>query len=251
MRSLRWTVFVLVIGLPSIVDAQMFSYGGANRRSVQSLSFVSYLIDFEYNGDGDPENRLDFSDAAYGVAYNRSSFAASIVWGQGNRTSSEIGGDLNVVDASVAFWGNIIRTSPGGASQFGVPFVVYSGYRSVDPALSTSPNNGFTYSSLGIGTGATFHSELSSRFWLDVRAWPVFSMSFRSFEGFAGSSFLVDTDAQLHVVDLFGSMGLSIGYGFRYQTWNNNESGLPGGLIRADEFDYKSSQHMVRAGINW
>lgn len=237
--------------LPTVSQAQMFSYGGNVRRSVQALSFVTYFIDFEYNGQGNPELRLDFSDAAYGVMYNRPSFAAAIVWGQASREPGTIGTDLNIVDATATFWGNILRTGRGGSTQFGVPIVIYSGYRSVDPALSTSPNDGFSYSNLGIGTGATFHSELSPKFWLDIRAWPVISMSFRSFQGFAGSSFLVDTDAQLHVVDLFSTVGLSVGYGYRYQTWNNDESGLPGGIIRADQFDYKSSQHMVRAGLNW
>ena len=251
VRKMFPALLILVFGLPSFLQAQMFSYGGTSRRSIQSLSFVTYFIDFEYNGQGSPENRLDFSDAAYGVMYNRPSFSAAVVWGQAKREAGTVGGDLNIVDANLTFWGNIYRTKSGGASHFGIPIVIYSGYRSVDPALSTSPNNGFTYTNLGIGGGATFHSEVSSHFWIDVRAWPVISMSFRSFEGFSGSSFLVDTDAQIHVVDLLGSMGLSVGYGVRYQTWNNNESSLPGSLIRADEFDYKSSQHMVRAGINW
>jgi hypothetical protein len=229
----------------------MFSYGGTDRRSVQSLSFVTYFINFDYNGDADPENRLDFSDAAYGVMYNRPSFSAAVVWGSASRTEGEIAGDLNVVDATVTFWGNIFRTSPGGSSYLALPIVIHSGYRSVDPTLSSTTNDSFSYSSLGIGGGLSFHAEPSSRFWLDVRLWPVISMSFRSFEGFAGSTFLVDSDAQLHVVDLFGSIGLSVGYGFRYQTWNNDETGLPGGFLRADQFDYKSSQHMARIGINW
>ena len=77
------------------------------------------------------------------------------------------------------------------------------------------------------------------------------AMSFRSFQGFAGSSFLVDSDAQLNVVDALGSIGLSLAYGFRYQTWNNGDSGLPGAVIREDQYDYKSSQHMLKVGINW
>jgi hypothetical protein len=250
-RTLLGAVVLIVIWFPSLAQAQMFSYGGSMRRSVQALSFVTYFIDFRYNGQREPDVRLDFSDAAYGVMYNRPSFSAAIVWGKASREPGTIGTDLNIVDGNLTFWGNIVRSGKGGSSQFGIPIVIYSGYRSVDPSLSTAPNDGFNYSSLGIGAGATFHSELSSRFWIDVRAWPVISMTFRSFEGFAGSSFVVDTDAQLHVVDLFNTVGLSLGYGFRYQTWNNNESGLPGGIIRADQFDYKSSQHMVRAGINW
>jgi hypothetical protein len=241
----------LLFGLPSVVQAQMFSYGGTVRRSVQTLSFVTHFIDFEYNGRGDPVQTLDFSEPAYGVMYNRPSFAGAIVWGSSSREPGAEGGNLNIVDATATFWGNVIRSNPGGSSQFGIPIVIHSGYRSVNPVLSSSPNDQFAYSSLGMGAGATFHSELASRFWFDIRVWPIMSMSFRSFEGFAGSTFLVDSDAQFHVIDLFGSMGLSVGYGYRYQVWNNKESGLPGGIIRADQFDYKSSQHMVRAGISW
>ncbi len=229
----------------------MFSYGGSERRSVQALSFVAYFIDFEYNGRSEPDVRLDFSGPAYGVMYNRASFSAAIVWGNSSREPGTIGTELNIVDASLTFRGNILQWGRGGSSQFGIPIVIFSGYRSVDPSLSTAPNDEFNYSSLGIGTGATFHSELSSHFWIDIRAWPVISMSFRSFEGFAGSTFLVDTDAQLHVVDLFNTVGLSVGYGFRYQAWDNKDSGISGGIIGEDQFDYKSSQHMVRVGINW
>jgi len=250
-KTILAAVVLVFVWFPSPAQAQMFSYGGSARRSVQALSFVAYFIDFEYTGQREPDVRLDFSDVAYGLMYNRPSFSAAIVWGTSSREPGTAGTKLNIVDASLTFWGNVIRSGRDGSSQFGIPIVVFSGYRTVDPSLSTVPNDGFNYSSLGIGAGATFHSELSSRFWIDVRAWPVISMSFRSFEGFAGSMFLVDTDAQLNVVDLFNTVGLSIGYGFRYQSWNNNESGLPGGILRADQFDYKSAQHMVRAGINW
>jgi hypothetical protein len=235
--------------LPIVVQAQMFSYGGTMRRSVQALSFTTYFINFEYDGRGDPVNRLDFSDRAYGVMYNRPNFAAAIVWGSPDAEFSE--GSLNLVDAVVTFWGNIYRTAPAEASQLSIPIVIHSGYRSVDPPFSTSPNDGFNYTSLGIGGGLSLHSEISGHFWIDVRAWPVMSLTFRSFEGFAGSSFLVDTDAQVHVIDVFGSVGISVGYGFRYQDWNNDETGLPGGGLREDQFDYKSSQHMLRAGINF
>jgi hypothetical protein len=227
----------------------MFTYGGTERRSVQALSFVTYFMDFEYTGEADPEARLDFSDAAYGVMYSRPSFAAAIVWGKAE--AGEGVGDLNVVDATATFWGNLVGSRPDASIRLGFPIVIHSGYRSVDPAFSSTTNRSFSYSSLGIGGGLTLASQISSHLWLDLRAWPVISMSFRSFEGFAGSTFLVDSDAQLHVVDLFGSAGLSLGYGFRYQSWNNDETGLPGGFLREDQFDYKGTQHMIRVGINW
>lgn len=246
--ALRSAVLASVV-VPSFAQAQMFSYGGTMRRPVQALSFVTYFVDFEYNGEAEPENLLDFSDPAYGVMYNRPSFAASIVWGKPARVGGE--GSNSLVDATVTLWGTLYRSRGSSAQQFGIPIVIHSGFRSVDPEFSTSTNDRFNYTNLGIGAGAAFHSELASKIWLELRAWPVIAMTFRSFEGFAGSSFLVDTDAQLHLVELFGSVGLSLGYGFRFQDWNNDETGLPGGVLRADQFDYKSSQHMLRAGVNF
>ena len=229
----------------------MFSYGGTERRSVQSLSFTTYFVDFDYNGSGDPVNRLDFSAPAYGIVFSRPSFAAAVVWATPDRNETLGGGSLNFVDATVSFWGNIFGRRAGENTIVGIPIVVHSGFRSVEPPFSTSPNDGFSYTTLGLGGGLSVHSEITSRFWFDLRAWPAYSMTFRSFEGFAGGSFLVDSDVQVHLVDLFGSMGISLAYGYRYQTWNNNETGLPGGIARADQFDYKSGQHMLKAGINW
>ena len=70
------------MAVPLVANAQMFSYGGTERRSVQSFSFTTYLIDFSYNGQGQPDVPLDFSDPAYGVMYNRPSFCRGDRLGQ-------------------------------------------------------------------------------------------------------------------------------------------------------------------------
>ncbi len=252
-RHAKFFLLMLLVAIifPGISAAQMFSYGGTERRSVQSLSFLTYFIDFEYNGSGDPNSRLDFSEPAYGVTYNRPGFSAAVVWGSSEREPGTAAGNLNIVDASVTFWGNIIRSRSGSEMQFGVPIVIYSGYRSVDPSLSASPNDAFSYSVLGIGTGATFSTQIGSKLWIDLRAWPVIAMSFRSFQGFSGSSWLVDSDAQINIVDFLGTFGLNFGYGYQWQVWNNDESNLVTGPIGREQFDYKSGQHMLRVGINW
>lgn len=253
-RILGGLVLTLLVSVQTY--AQMFSYGGSEHRAVQSLAFTTQFIDFAYDGSGSPTNRLDFNGPAYGVSYNRPNFSATIVWGSNPRSVSQIednpvfiNDDISLIDATLQFWGNIFRLGQG-SSRFSFPIVIHSGYRSVSGSLSTGPNDSFSYSLLGIGGGLAFASEPAGKIHIEARAWPVINMAFRSFQGFSGSSFLVDSDILVNIPDIFGSIGLGLGYGYRYQDWNTDDSSLINGFSR-DTFDYKSNQHMVRIGISW
>jgi hypothetical protein len=235
--------------LCSPAKGQMFSYGGYEGRATQALSLTTYLIDFEYDGDADPARRLDWDGEAYGLSFTRRNFAASVVFGSAKSTADVVEDNLQLVDATLTVWGEIVR-SRGSDIGVGVPIVIHSGFRSVDGDFVNDIDESFSYTTLGIGTGVTVVAEPARSVEIQAHAWPAISMAFRSFEGFAGSSTLLDSDLQVHFMNLSGRYGLSLGYGFRWQKWNTNESGLVE-TVNDDLFDYKSAQHMLRLGINW
>lgn len=232
-------------------NGQMFSYGGLERRSTQSLSATAYKIDFTYDGapaDGGL-NRLDLDGWAYGLTFDRRNFSAAIVFGSARSPFETVSGNLHLVDASLSGWGEIVRTG-GSTAGVGLPIVIHSGFRNVDGDFTSNQAEAFSYTMLGLGTGLTFEAEPSPSVNIQAHAWPVIGMVFRSFEGFAGSSTLIDSDVQVHLMNLFGRYGISVGYGYRWQKWNTNDVVLTTNVER-DVFDYKSKQHMLRLGLNW
>ena len=248
---IRRTFFavLLTIFCADLSIAQMFSYGGLEGRATQSLSFTTFLIDFQYDGSGMPDRLLDWDGEAYGFSFNRRNFAATVVIGSAESSTGIVDDKLKLVDATITGWGEIVR-SKGSTTTIGLPIAIHSGFRSVDGDFVDAIDESFSYTVLGLGTGVSFEIEPSRTVSIQGRAWPMIGMAFRSFEGFAGSATLLDADLQFHFMRLFGKYGLSTGYGFRWQKWNTNESGLVRN-VDDDLFDYKSNQHMLRLGLNW
>jgi len=243
------TTLFFVTALTGTVAAQMFSYGGFESRATQSLSVTTHLIDFKYDGSSDFDTRLDWNGTAYGVAFNRRNFAVSIVFGSAHADSSDFDENLRLVDATLSGWADLIR-SRGSSVQFGLPLVLHSNFRTVDGDFTNDYDESFNYTVVGLGSGVTFGAEPSASVEIEARALPIIAMAFRSFEGFAGSSFIVDSDVGVHFMHLFGRYGLSFGYGFRWQKWNTKDVvGFTN--VEQDLFDYKSNQHMLRLGLNW
>lgn len=243
------TTFFFAIAFTGTAAAQMFSYGGYESRATQSISVTTHLIDFKYDGSSEFDTRLDWNGTAYGVSFNRKNFALSIVFGSANADSSDFDESLRLVDATISGWADLIR-SRGSSIQVGLPLAIHSNFRTVDGNFTNDFDESFNYTVLGLGSGITLEAEPSGSVEIQARALPIIAMAFRSFEGFAGSSFIVDSDVGVHFMHLFGRYGLSLGYGFRWQKWNTKDVvGFTN--VEQDLFDYKSNQHMLRLGLNW
>ena len=62
--------------------AQPRGGGMSGFRPVQSLSLQLKVIDFEYNGDGEPRTSFAFSEPVFGIAYGRPNLRASLAYGE-------------------------------------------------------------------------------------------------------------------------------------------------------------------------
>ena len=91
---------------------------------------------------------------------------------------------------------------------------------------------------------------LTDAAFFEARANPSIGIATSSLTDAFGLAYLIDADAQLHWANLFGRLGLSLGYTFRYQVWNVNASDLFPDATD-DLFDYKGLLHLFRVGLNF
>jgi hypothetical protein len=245
---------VIVVGLFPALEArgQLFSYDADRTRSTQSLSLGYYVPDFRYDGEGEPEMTFDFRDPVYGFAYSRPNFTISA--GIGNGTSPrDAAVDLRLFDASLFTWGEIriAGSARSNRHRLFVPIALHSHYRRVsNPEAGDSSFDAFAITVLGLGTGMGYTGMLGRAAQLEMRAMPVLGLAARSFGDATGSSRAFDADVLLHVGPLAGRLGLTAGYGFRYQIWNVGASRIIATPLD-DFYDYRGSQHVFRVGVNW
>lgn len=237
--------------LPCTASAQMFSYEPSGSRSLTSLSFGFTPVSFSYTGTGAPEPRLDFDAPAYSIRFGQRNFDFSIAYGR--QTDPVVPGqpDLKLFDVSV-FGGFALPILRRSSVQLFIPIALHSGYRVVGQDLRDGLTNElFNFTVFGLGTGlGVGGSLLEERVQFDLRATPAIGLALRSFEGLAGDATLFRAGAEVDIRELFGNLGLTLGYQYRGQTWNIDASELSPTLTD-DVFDYKSIGHTFMVGVNW
>ncbi|MEX0599276.1 MAG: hypothetical protein WD021_02435 [Rhodothermales bacterium] len=241
-------LLILFAFSPCDARAQMFSYGGDRPRSVQSVSFVYQLIEFTRDGEGQAGQTFDFSGPAYGLTYARPNVTASIVYGPESEDDTR---DLRLLDATIATWGEVVLSGSPTSDRLFLPIGLQSNYRRVAPRGSeNSLVDSFNLTVLALGAGLGYTADLRESARFEIRAMPMIGIALRAFGESTGVSYLLDTDARLHLLEVAGRVGLSAGYAFRLQSWNVSGSDLLLG-VQDDLFDYSSAQHVFTIGINW
>lgn len=243
-------LFVVLLApiCPAEAVAQLFSYGGDRPRAVQSVSFAYKVVDFNFDGEAPSDQTFEFEAPAYGVLYTRPSFSASITYGP---ETGDSGRDLRLLDAAITTWGEVVVGGSEGSSRIYIPIALESNYRRVAPRGSEdSLVDAFNLTVLGLGTGLGFSVDVTESVRFEGRATPVLGIALRAFGDSAGTSYLIDTDVRVHIMDLAGRIGVSAGYAFRTQVWNVDASDLLLGE-QEDLFDYSGTQHLLTVGVNW
>lgn len=240
-------VAMLLGFVPRPSQAQRLSYGADRARTVQSLALAYTWIDFAYNGgDEEPPISFNFAGPAYGLAFTRPNFLASLA-------VDEVGSGRRVLDAALFTWGELypLPRLAEGRFRLYVPIALHSGYRRVvDRSSDNEFDTSFSVTVLGLGAGAGASGRLGEHVIVEGRATPVIGLATREFDGSIGSTRLFDADVQAHLGPLVGRFGLSLGYGFRVQVWNLRASDLFAEVVD-DLYDYRGARHTVRIGVNF
>jgi hypothetical protein len=241
-----------VLCLPRSATAQLFSYTAERPRVVQSVTFGYYLVDFQFDGDVAPSVSFDYVDPAYGITYTRPNVQISVLLGDQRRDPEAGESGLRLLDFALFTWAELYL-APGEqprSTRFFLPIILHSNYRRVaqkqNPALAL---DAFNVTVLGLGTGIGLKGKYGERVQLEARATPILGFALRAFGDAAGSTYLLDSDVQVHIGPITQGLGITFGYGFRYQVWNVNASDLFAEI--SDDFDYRGLQHVFRVGVNW
>ena len=247
--ALCLTAAVVLIATVEAASAQRFSLR-SGAQAVQSLSVGYYVIDFAFNGDNPPPARFDFDEPAFGLVYTRPHFL--VTFALGNQDPDADREDLRLLDVSLTTWGELrLKGLSAGPTRFYLPIALHGGHRRVSPQNENeSILESFNVTVFGLGLGAALDHTFGERAFFEARANPIIGLASSSLTDAFGLAYLVDADTQLHLAGLFGRLGLSVGYTFRYQVWNVNASDLFADATD-DIFDYKGFFHLFRVGVNF
>ena len=227
-------VVMLLMAAPEAAWAQPSALGA------HSLSAAYVAVDFSYTGKVDAPARFDYAAPALGLSYVHGNMRAmAFVSGTSD--------GVRLVD----FSGTTSRTFKPlrvqvGTTSIGFPVSLAAGYR----RAMRADTEAYNATSVGLGFGVALESALTTRVLLDVRATPVFGLASSTLTDAFGFSYLLESDADLHVRNIFARLGLSFGYSVRYQVWNINASKIFFGPAD-DIFDYRGLHYVFRLGVNF
>jgi hypothetical protein len=100
------------------------------------------------------------------------------------------------------------------------------------------------------GLGLGYYGAWGDLALLEFRSTPSIGYAARSFGDSAGLARLLDTDVQFHLGEVFGKLGLSLGYNYRITIWDVKTTNVFG-AIDDDFFKYRDDRHSFHLGLNW
>lgn len=208
------------------------------------------LVDFEFIGDETPAQPLTFDAPVYSLTYSRSNLYAAFSFGSQNAADTT-SRDLSYIDFTGALWGEAFFSEEAAeaAQRVFIPILLYTNYRKVAPkGIDVLEEFNITTFALGLGLG--YYAAFGEHVLLEMRATPAFGVAIRSFGDSAGTARLVDGDVQLHIAEVFNTIGISLGYHFRAKVWDVRTSSVFGN-ISGDLFNYRETNQTFSIGLNW
>ncbi len=231
---------------------------GSRADMVQSAGLTFSQFDFsptrvaciQESEDGECElfRSFEFTNPVLGLYYSRPGIQVFIGRGSqganGNSTEGNIG-DLVLLETTISVYG-AARPVPGTEErdiQFIVPYGLHSGFRRLTSGGSGGSTDQFEATVIAVGLGAGI-ARVSGTTQFLIRAMPFFGLATRSLGFGNGTSTMLDGDAEIRFGPVKGSLGITIGYLFRWQKWNMEEG------FSADQ-DFEGTQHGFRVGVFW
>ncbi|NNF04310.1 MAG: hypothetical protein HKN17_07575 [Rhodothermales bacterium] len=235
----------MVAFAPRADDAfAQISYGGGPQ-AYQSIAPAYIGVDFTFDGGELPESSFEFVEPVWGIVYSRPGFSFSAARGVQDASDSD---DLTLIDVLLLGYGAFTPfRSETRAFELLVPVGLSSGYRKVSRNSASSVIQAFEFTtfSIGAGLGLGHRTEKTN---LLIRAMPFYGLATRSIGNENGSTATFDTDVELGLGPFSDRIGVTLGYGFRWQKWNLKASALFEG-ISDETFDYSGTMHTFRVGV--
>jgi len=232
--------FFLLISVPTVTQAQMFSVNDPERSSENITTPTNFLsiglsaATFDFTGENVAENnRLDFDDMLFTIQFNT----------QGLDLSTSFGGGLTGMDdqSYVNLSARIYNNFPLKRSQkfrLSLPIQLTTDLTQISRDISSAD---FRQSSLVFGSGLASAIRPSKRLSFQLKATPNYGFSFSQGSVFGGSLFRFDGVANILIHNVFGDRSLVIGYNFDFKNYD----------IDGDINDYEFTAHTLTIGIGF
>lgn len=245
---MRCLIAIMLWGMTTGGDVLAQLNYGSDRAINQTAEATVSFIDFSFDGSASEAPTFNFNDLAYGVAYSRPGFLARFA--RGSQNSSEDGGEtLTLTDFLInvtGVWRPWAR-SLGAGLQPTIPLGIHSGYRRVSRDEDRGTFNAFEFTTLALGAGVGAEAQGARVNW-HLRVIPMLGIAQRSLGSDTGTSTILDASTRLLLGPFSDQIGISFGYGLRWQAWDVDASGFNEAATN-DTFDYTGIMHTFRIGI--
>ncbi len=228
------TISVVILSFLGIVPVFAQYYEQSYERPSNRFIYAGFLV-----RDFDPRSSNSLPDSLT-IRYNRvmpvigfRQGLVDILFGYTRFTLR--GNDKSTLFASVSV-GNDLPLSFSRTHALLVPLMISSDYTRADNTGGDKEN--FNIGSVGIGAGLKYRF-IQPRFEFWIHAAEAIHWSFEGFSTGSGFSAATTGEAMFIFRDALILDGITLGYRFRYQTWNMNN----------EHFNYKSLSHGVVLGV--
>jgi hypothetical protein len=241
-NGLFFITAILIMVIPAMARGQMFSVK-SNKKQVTEPNIGIYagasLINFNYKG---AENA---GPAAGMYAFN-GPIIRFRVEGQGIELYLGTGGNITGLDP-ISYFDAGIRGGYGlllyhvPKLDIKIPLQVHAGLTSVanDEILNPIAPD-FQQGTFSFGTGVDISARPAPRFHVKANLKPSYGFTFSTRQRHSsGGVFGVEGKVRFYLIQLFGSAGLSLGYGYRYRHFN----------IEGQQLDYNAMANSFLIGI--
>lgn len=230
----RSLLLLLLVLISREVTAQNLNVQGARHTVGISLAAIDHK---STNGNAPSEVLFDVQGIAVGLFYMGPRIRAHGLYGQPEKSRT-----LLDVSAMAWFQPSFARMERSN-STLSVPVGGLIAWRRV-----TLEKNVLAVNAILLGAGGELSYTLGRRARMQIRGIPFVGITGSEVADGIGLSWAADAEARLQIAEVFSSLGLTIGYTFRYQFWNVNGSRAFSNAV--DEFyDYNGKVHAVAAGI--
>jgi hypothetical protein len=222
-----------------------------------SIALVYRTGTFRYSGDDQPAVSLDFHEPVvggrikFGGPFDKIAFTFGV--GKQKRDADPLTAELSLLDIELTALGPSWLLAEGTRSQLRLASPVWFGYRRFRIREAPIPVNRLTYFHMGAGAGVAYAARASRHLVLEARSTLLFGLTATDqAEGSIRNAFnpAWDNDVAAHWRRAFGSLGLTLGAGFRQGSWRVPARNIFPSSSRK-MFPYKSIDRSVRAGIYW
>lgn len=233
-----YTLAFIVCFIPSTICAQMFSVRNVENKPSESNTYLRIgagVSNFSYSGTSTsilPVNRLDFDNNSLSIQFESNVLELGV-----NFANSLVKLEDQTFLNFYLYYNNSILFSKNKSFQFGIPLRIGTDLVSVTKEGSRDK---FSQNSLSVGAGLLLSLRIKDKIIFSNKFIPNYGFSSSSGGFFGGSNFSLTGKSRLNFINLIGNKNLSVGYDYKYSSYN----------ITDHNFDYDLKAHLITIAIS-